>query len=176
MAACQAVYSTHELIEAVLLELPLFDIATAKEVCTTWREVVRRSSLLTTPEVLSPISRDGIWAGATYKSGASLQLNPSLPHSSRTPLGRPFADAFRYRIVGSPKDARALREAGLQQFATLPPVTCISVSFYWGNGPVEDVKAVVYAKCGVRLGHIESVMRKIESGGGWHVSATIETS
>lgn len=41
MAACQAVFDTNELIEAILVELPPFEVVTAAQVCTIWREVVR---------------------------------------------------------------------------------------------------------------------------------------
>lgn len=177
MAACQAVLSTYELIEAILVEFPPFELITATQVCTAWRDLIRQSSRLPSMVAISSMQQSSLLPSmqdeTMYPAGTTLRLHPLLPQ--RAEGKRNYLDFERtqqnlptvpYRVYQfnfrDCKPRRRLRELERKQFVTLPPVTRITSPFldFRKHGEREG-KRVLERADGVRLGDIEPVVSSL---------------
>ena len=172
MAACQAVFDTHELIEAILVELPPFELQTVKDVCTTWRAVIERSKIFPPTKALFPVFESFTDSPLMMcPQDTAMTLNPALPqryvHSSSNQMwnraGRPAAHFTHIFAFDSQAELDGLRGTRAKEFVTLPPVTCISFEYCapYLREPEDAIQNFLFVSSGVRLGDVEAVVRKI---------------
>lgn len=131
--ACERVLQTAELLEAILLELPMVDLLLAQAVCKTWQDIIQRSTPIQRALFLAPPSQPQSIAYLDWRlddksyyefRSPYLKLGDHLRGETLTGRPKPYAshwgrtryDIGRYRVFVNPLLAKVfpvLRASGL---------------------------------------------------------------
>jgi hypothetical protein len=173
MAAANAVLRTYELLEAIMLHLPPFDMARAMRVSRTWNSLIESSSRIYDLRILAPEDRrkhrhrarshvdnrsdDSVNLGqipvyASFESMAGFRYNPNIPWPSGQACQSCAGDEYMgyYLNFGPEVTEHDWRLNKVwKEFATIPPCQAIALRIL-----KEEHYCVVYVRDGVRVKHL----------------------
>ncbi|KAK3719504.1 hypothetical protein LTR37_004362 [Vermiconidia calcicola] len=173
MAASQVVFDTYELREKIIVSLPVRKIYQLKRVSKTWLKHIQDSRIVRIAAISVPITTDLIVEGRNTHGGdiipdvlvygheSRLEPDTLLKQAKRTaPHYRRDNDSIKVREVYYLLDTidRARLSMFPSDYVTRPPCQALTIHLRLPGKRI----ATIYAKEGVRLGHLAEVVAAVE--------------